>query len=148
MSFPTAKHLRSAAVSATLLLALCVASFNALAQYRNPYSLYYEQPRGQAEQFHFEDEQHLRIKPEPNDFRIEDYTLMSNELGERWALVTFRNTSTSNRLLKNEHLVATLADGRRVRALNLDERLDGGQLYTQAVFFGVWKFPILFLEMG
>lgn len=132
-----------------LLLALCgLTATESLGQWRNPYTLYYEQPRGQAGQYHFEEREHLRIRPEPSDFRLEEYTLMSNDLGERWALVTFRNTSTSNRLLKNEHLVATLADGGRVHALNLNERLDGGQLFTQAVFFGVWKFPILFLEMG
>lgn len=117
------------------------------AQYRNPYTLYYEPPRARPEQFHFKEET-LRVKPEPSDFRVEDYTLMSNELGERWALITFLNTSTSSRILKNDHIVATLANGQRVHALNLNERIGGSERFTQAVFFGVYKFPILFLEMG
>lgn len=137
---------RAGGIRLVLVGALVFASA-ASAQYRNPYTLYYEQPRGTPEQFHFKEET-LRVKPEPSDFRVEDYTLMSNDIGERWALITFRNSSTSSRILKNDHIVATLANGQRVHALNLNERIGGSERFTQAVFFGISKFPILFLEVG
>jgi len=39
-----------------------------------------------------------------HDFEVVDYALMSNEQGERWATVTFKNTSSGLRLLANEYL--------------------------------------------
>ena len=87
------------------------------------------------------------LKPEKGDFRIEHYAPMSNDLGERWALITLRNGSDGARLLKNEHLVATFADGTTAYAGNLNQRVEGGGLYTQAVFFGASRFPIVRIEV-
>ncbi len=109
-------------------------------------TLYFDDPRANVEgELHFKERE--RIEPDRSDFRIVDYTTMSNDFGERWALVTVRNSSSGDRLLKDRQIVATLASGQRVYAQNLDERVDGLEMYTQAVYFGIHKFPIVRLEM-
>lgn len=110
-------------------------------------TLYFDNPRAAMEggELHFKERE--RIEPERSDFRIVDYATMSNEFGERWALVTFRNSSSGDRILKDRQIVATLASGQRVYAQNLDERVGGNEMYTQAVYFGIHKFPIVRLEM-
>ncbi|MBQ0753876.1 MAG: hypothetical protein KBT87_04860 [Gammaproteobacteria bacterium] len=81
-----------------------------------------------------------------HDFEVVDYALMSNEQGERWATVTFKNTSTGQRLLANEYLLAEFADGTQRFALNLDGKVESGQVLTRTVFFGYHRFPILRLQ--
>ena len=67
---------------------------------------------------------------------------MSNDRGERWALVTFMNQASGQRLLTNEVLVAEFADGSERYALNLEAKLEGGETLTRTVFFGYHRFPI------
>lgn len=81
-----------------------------------------------------------------HDFEVVDYALMSNEQGERWATVTFKNTSSGQRLLANEYLLAEFADGIQRFALNLDGKVESGQVLTRTVFFGYHRFPILRLQ--
>lgn len=83
------------------------------------------------------------LAPEPSDFEVLAAAPMSNEVGERWALVTVRNTSVGHRILENDQLVAVFADGSRAPARNLGIRLAGGERVTQAVRFGIRKFPII-----
>lgn len=81
-----------------------------------------------------------------HDFKVLDYALMSNEQGERWATVTFENTSSGLRLLANEYLLAEFADGSQRFAVNLDGKVESGQILTRTVFFGYHRFPILRLQ--
>ncbi len=83
------------------------------------------------------------LYPTRNDFEIVQFAAMSNELGERWALMTIKNTSAGQRFLKNKNLVATFADGSQSYAAGLDEMLKGKQQLTKTIFFGYSKFPIL-----
>lgn len=111
----------------------------------NPLIIHFDTPKPLPSELHFD--QPRELVPEPGDFELVHYDLMSNDLGERWALMTFRNTSTGQRLLKNQHVVATFANGAQAFAQNLDKRLAGGARYTQAVFFGTQKFPIIEVDM-
>jgi hypothetical protein len=103
--------------------------------------LHFDQPHPllNSIEFKFKDE----LKPKQNDFRLIQASFLSNNIGERWAIVTLENTSLGQRLLKNESIVAIFADGSQGYAHNLDEKLEGKGQLTKAVTFGVHTFPIL-----
>ncbi len=104
-------------------------------------TLFFDQPSAAIQHQEFNDLNPL--KPDQNDFQIVETSLLSNNLGERWTLITFKNNASGQRILKNEHVIATFADGSRRPAKNLKETLLGGELLTQTVFFGTHKFPII-----
>ena len=94
----------------------------------------------------FDIEESDRLKPKENDFELLHFAPMSNKIGERWVLITVKNTSTGSRFLKSEHIVATFANEEQRNPRGLSESIDGGQIITKAIFFGVNKFPIVMLE--
>lgn len=106
--------------------------------------LHFDDVQKDFQELHFQDED--KIKPGPSVFEIVDKYYMSNGLGERWAVMTIKNTSAGKRLLKNDNIVATYANGDQSYAQNLDETLDGNEIVTKAVLFGMHKFPILHIE--
>ena len=87
------------------------------------------------------------LKPIPNDFRMIEVSYLSNDLGERWAFVTFENRSSGQRVLKNKAIVATFVDGVQAYALNLNETLKGNERLTKAVYFGIHQFPIVSVQV-
>ncbi|EDM65698.1 hypothetical protein PE36_09783 [Moritella sp. PE36] len=84
-----------------------------------------------------------RIKPKSSDFELVNYVVMSNELGERWAVVTVRNSSTGGRSLENGHLMALFANGDRKSPLEFKVNFEGKETQSITVSFGENKFPIL-----
>ncbi|MBL1418118.1 MAG: hypothetical protein COA76_03340 [Moritella sp.] len=84
-----------------------------------------------------------RIKPKSSDFELVNYVVMSNELGERWAVVTVRNSSTGGRSLENGHLMALFANGDRKSPLEFKVSFEGKETQSITVSFGENKFPIL-----
>jgi len=87
------------------------------------------------------------LKPVANDFRIIEVAYLSNDIGERWAFVTFENRASGHRLLKNKAIVATFVDGAQAYALNLNETLKENERLTKAVFFGIHPFPIVSVQV-
>ena len=87
----------------------------------------------------------VRIRPQKNDFELLNFAPMSNKLGERWVLVTVRNTSSGRRFLKSEHIVATFANQDQAYPLNLNQSVGGGEISSKIVFFGINKFPIIII---
>jgi len=83
------------------------------------------------------------IKPKKGDFEIVNYVLMSNEIGERWSVITLTNLSTGNRTLEHEHLIALFADGSRASPLEYKLNFNGRETQSITVSFGEHKFPIL-----
>ncbi|MFL0800109.1 MAG: hypothetical protein K6L80_06670 [Agarilytica sp.] len=104
-------------------------------------TLFFDQPSTAIQHQEFNDLDPL--KPYKNDFQIVEISHLSNNLGERWTLITFKNTASGQRILKNEHVIATFADGSRSAAINLKATLTAGELLTRTVFFGTHKFPII-----
>ncbi len=104
-------------------------------------ALHFDQPQVPISSIHFQHEREL--KPVANDFHIIQASYLSNDMGERWAFITFENESSGRRFLKNEAVVATFADGTQVNAHNLDETLKANERLTKAVFFGIHSFPIV-----
>lgn len=107
--------------------------------------LHFDHPRSifKSLEFKYEDE----LKPLKNDFRILEVSYLSNHYGERWAMVTFENTSSGQRLLKNESIIATFANGAQARSLNLNETIKGKGRLSKSVFFGVHQFPIVRVQV-
>ena len=108
--------------------------------------LHFDEAEERIVQYHFKTEDEER--PSPGPFVIVNYTPMSNARGERWALITVQNRAVGGRFLKNDLIMATFADGTKAEAKNLNDRIDGGALHSQAVYFGRSRFPIVAVEMN
>ncbi|WP_152390054.1 hypothetical protein [Azotobacter salinestris] len=88
------------------------------------------------------------LLPERNDFELIDYSVMSNEQGERFALVTIKNKSSGQRFFVNNDLVALLGNCSRVLAHEFEPyRLNGGEQITKQIYFGFQRYPIVKLLM-
>ena len=83
------------------------------------------------------------IAPKKGDFKIINYVLMSNEEGERWAVITLTNLSSGNRELSEEHLLALFADGSRFMPTEFKLGFKGNETQSVTVSFADYKFPIL-----
>lgn len=82
-------------------------------------------------------------KAKSSDFNLVNYVLMSNELGERWAVITLKNLASGTRVLENEHLIALFANGTRKNPLEFKLNFEAGEVQSITVSFGENKFPIL-----
>ncbi|PAJ76372.1 hypothetical protein CJF42_00275 [Pseudoalteromonas sp. NBT06-2] len=87
-------------------------------------------------------------KPKQSDFELRNYIIMSNELGERWALLTVKNQATGNRILERTHLLALFANGERSNPTALKLNFTANEMKTVTVSFGENKFPILSISSG
>jgi hypothetical protein len=83
------------------------------------------------------------IKPKKGDFEIINYVLMSNEVGERWSVITLTNLSSGNREFAHDHLIGLFADGSRKNPLKYKLNFKGQETQSITVSFGEHKFPIL-----
>lgn len=83
------------------------------------------------------------ITAKPSDFKLINYVIMSNDIGERWAVLTLTNTSSGSRILEQNHLLGLFADGERKSPLALKYNFEGYETQTITVSFGENKFPIL-----
>lgn len=108
-------------------------------------ALHFDQPQTTLKSLNFKHEGEL--KPVPNDFHIIEVSYLSNNIGERWAIVTFGNRSSGQRLLKNKTIIATFADGAQAYSLNLNEVFKGNEHLSKAVFFGIHHFPIVNVQV-
>lgn len=88
------------------------------------------------------------LKAKSSDFKLVNYVIMSNEIGERWAVLTLTNTSSGNRMLEHDHLMALFADGERKNPLELKLNFKGRETQSITVSFGESKFPILSISSG
>jgi hypothetical protein len=83
------------------------------------------------------------IMPKKGDFKIVNFVLMSNEIGERWGVITLTNLATGNRTLDQDHILGLFADGSRTSPLEYKLNFEGKETQSITVSFGVYKFPIL-----
>ena len=82
-------------------------------------------------------------KLQVSEFQLVNYVAMSSEVGERWAVVTVRNSSSGGRSFENQHLMAVFADGVRKSPSEFKINFKGNETQTLTVSFGENKFPIL-----
>ena len=83
-----------------------------------------------------------------NDFRLINYELMSSESGERFALISIKNTASGQRILRKENLVAIFADCTSVYPQEIEQTLAADETLTKTVYFGKNKFPIIKITTG
>ncbi len=81
--------------------------------------------------------------PKKSDFSIINYVPMSNDIGERWAVITVKNTSAGTRILTQDHLLGLFANGERIAPKGFRKSVGGKEYLSIAVGFGKNKFPIL-----
>lgn len=86
------------------------------------------------------------IEPDLSDFTVKNYILLSNDLGERWAVVTLKNESNSSRTLTEKHLLSTLANGERVFPSDFSQTFKGREVMSVTINFSINKFPILSIQ--
>lgn len=82
-------------------------------------------------------------QPMKSDFSLLNSVLMSNELGDRWAVVTVQNNASGSRALQERHLMAVLANGVRVTPESFKVNLAPLEILSTTVFFGRYQFPVL-----
>ncbi|RLV60867.1 hypothetical protein D5018_04285 [Parashewanella curva] len=83
------------------------------------------------------------IQPDLSDFEVINFVLLSNETGERWAVVTFKNLSSGRRTVNEKHVLALLANGSRVYPSEFTEAFRGKEVKSVTINFSDSKFPIL-----
>ena len=82
-------------------------------------------------------------QPEQSDFSVNNFVLMSNDSGERWAVVTLTNMASGRRSLTNKHLMAIVADGQRIAPLEFLQSFKADETLSLTINFGESKFPLL-----
>lgn len=83
------------------------------------------------------------IQPEQSEFKVNNFVLMSNDTGERWAVVTLTNHASGSRSLTNKHLMALVADGQRIAPVEFSQLFKANETITITTNFGESKFPLL-----
>lgn len=86
-------------------------------------------------------------KPKLSEFELVNYIVMSNDLGERWAVVTVKNQASGNRILENDHLMALFANGKRANPAHLKVNFDANETKSLTISFGENKFPLLSISV-
>lgn len=92
-------------------------------------------------EFAFENDRNLF--PDVSEFKINHTVLMSNEIGERWGVLTITNQSSGRRQLQDKHIMALFADGTRHIPTDFKQVFNGNETQSITLNFGQHKFPIL-----
>ena len=104
-------------------------------------ALFFDKPVANSFPAQFEIEEDLH--PEQSSFRVLEVAFLSNEKGERWAMVNVFNTAASPRSIATNHVIALFADGSYRKPKSLSKRIDGGTTETILIPFGVSKTPLV-----
>ena len=83
------------------------------------------------------------IQPKISDFIVVNYILMSNEKGDRRAVVTLENQSSGSRIFKSDQLMALMGDGGRLSPLTYKQKFKRGESISMTLSFGNNTTPIL-----
>lgn len=92
-------------------------------------------------QFSFENDDN--IVPELSDFDVTHVVLMSNDSGERYAVITVKNSANGQRTLTQKQLMALKADGERINPKVFSRLFSPLQTQSLTLDFGRHKFPLL-----
>ncbi|MDQ8197453.1 hypothetical protein QEH56_04800 [Pelagicoccus enzymogenes] len=85
-------------------------------------------------------------RPDLSEFEVEFCRFMSNELGQRFALVTFTNSKSGLRSIDERDVVGVLANGRRLYPIRLEGETQIGSRGSLLLHFGQHQFPLVGLE--
>ena len=107
--------------------------------------LHFESQKKDIQYLNFKDKDDLQ--PVASKFKIVEYSLMSNDKGDRWALITVQNTDSKKQKISDDNFVAVFADGERRHAKNFYELVEPNAKLTEAIFFGKSNFPVILITM-
>ena len=100
-----------------------------------------DEPVSDATKLEFSDDN--KLDPKIGDFEIISSLIMSSSSGERWATVTIKNSTSHQRILDGDHIVAIFANGDRRNPVSLKQSFSELEEITLTLNFGKHKFPIL-----
>ena len=83
------------------------------------------------------------IQPDKSDFKIISSILLSSKSGKRTATVTFKNTSSGQRIMTNKDVLAVFANGQKKSPLTFKQKFSGKQKLSLNLNFGSSTYPIL-----
>lgn len=83
------------------------------------------------------------LEPELSDFQVQNVVLMSNDNGERFAVVTLTNLSSGSRTLNHNHLMAQVSNGARINPQPFKHAFRGNETVSLTIAFGESQFPLL-----
>ncbi len=86
------------------------------------------------------------IRPQLSEFEIEYYRFLSNDLGARFALVTFTNQKAGLRRISERDVVGVLVNGQRLYPIRLEGKTQLGARGSVLLHFGRHPFPLARLE--
>ncbi len=86
------------------------------------------------------------LRPSLSEFEIEYRRFLSNDLGERFALVTFSKEKAILRKVSERDIVGVLANGERLYPVRLEGETQIGSRGSIFVYFGKHLFPLVDLE--
>ncbi|MDQ8185801.1 hypothetical protein [Pelagicoccus sp. SDUM812002] len=86
------------------------------------------------------------LKPDLSEFEIEYQRFLSNDLGERFALVTLFKRKSGLRIIDEKDIVGVLANGQRLHPIRLEGETQIGARGSIFVHFGQHQFPLAGLE--
>lgn len=104
-------------------------------------ALFFDKPIASSFPAQFEIEEDLH--PEQSSFRVLEVAFLSNEKGERWAMVNVFNTAASPRSIATNQVIALFADGSHRKPKSLSKRVDGGATETILIPVGISKAPLV-----
>ncbi|REL27123.1 hypothetical protein DXX93_11470 [Thalassotalea euphylliae] len=124
-----------------LLVVLLFLAFFKISAFANQQALNIERLIPENFELAFPNEQNRQ--PRKSDFAIVSYALMSNQAGERWAVVTIRNLASGWRMLDQKHILALTANGERISPLDIEQHFKAEETLSLTINFGRHKFPLL-----
>lgn len=86
------------------------------------------------------------LRPSLSEFEIEYQRFLSNDLGQRFALITFSKKKNMLRSISERDIVGVLANGQRLYPIKLEGETQIGSRGSIFVHFGKHQFPLVDLE--
>lgn len=86
------------------------------------------------------------LRPDLSEFKIDYRRFLSNQVGERYALVTLVKEKGALRILDTRDVVGILANGQRLYPLKIEGEAQIGPRGSVLLHFGTHKFPLVGLE--
>lgn len=86
------------------------------------------------------------LRPRLSEFQVSYRRFLSNDVGERFALVTFTKETGILRIVDEQDIVGILANGERLYPISIDGETRIGSRGTALLNFGPNKFPLVGVE--
>ncbi len=87
------------------------------------------------------------LRPSLSEFQLSYCRFLSNDLGERFALVTLAKEAGIRRIVDTRDIVGVLASGERLFPISIEGETHIGRRGTVLLHFGSHKFPLVGVEV-